>query len=110
MSRKGKQEKPVPYEEGTPPDWDTAVGSFTITKRREGSLEKSMLTGACPRCRHAFLKDISDVVVQAFAPETIRYAWRCGCGLLHAGAPAGTTGCGASGVLEITPVLKVAPK
>lgn len=89
----------LPYEAGTPPNWPTDVNRFRFDS------DTRTLSGDCPRCGHPFSDDLTDHIVIGLAPKkdsnTIDYPWECTCVVAHTGAPAGTTGCGANGVVRI---------
>jgi hypothetical protein len=92
--------KPLPYEAGKPANWDTGVKGFRFNK------ESLTLSGDCPRCHHAFARDLTDRIVNGSAPRpdgTIDYLWECTCEFAHPGVPAGSTGCGAKGPVRILP-------
>ena len=86
----------VEYRYGEPPDWGEHLGGLKIRTTAGGFL----LAGECPRCLHYITKSLRDTTVPRLAPEEATYVITCNCTFYHRGAPAGQTGCGATGAVK----------
>lgn len=92
------------YQPGEPADWKAKVGKLQLQESGGSSSRnrRRELVGPCPRCGHEIMADVSVIsgpTMEAPGRETIKVV--CNCTSFHEGAPAGTSGCGASGWVDI---------
>jgi len=96
----------LPYEKGTPSDWDAAhVGKLQIVDYQHDGETVTVLQGPCPRCTHPIQKALNlsaPMLMPGPRGQDPVVVLTCNCGHPHKDQPADAEGCGAEGGVRLS--------